>query len=131
TPHYNKVLAYLLFKQSCLNGRPERAFFQLQVVPLALIFLNFYCACRLHVRHLQEVKRVRFFSARWVITKAGGVSIACENAVPDRIMVVPLPDPAGSAAGYDIVMEFKVVCCVLCCPDTAIVSAIDQAISHS
>src|SRR5262249_45206542 len=45
-------------------------------------------------------------------------------------MVGPLPDPAGSAARYDIVVEFKVVSCVLCGPDAAIVSAIDQAIAH-
>src|SRR4051794_20786769 len=45
-------------------------------------------------------------------------------------MVASLTYPACSAARNDIVVEFKVLACVLCCPDAAIVSAIDQAISH-
>src|SRR5690349_21035190 len=45
-------------------------------------------------------------------------------------MVVSFSYPACSAACNDIVMEFKVFACVLCCPDTAIVSPIHQAISH-
>src|SRR4029450_9108558 len=77
------------------------------------------------------VQSVSFCSDLWVITKAGGVSIPCENAVADRIMVVPLAYPACSAARNDIVMEFKVFSCVLCCPDTGILSAIEQSISHS
>src|SRR6185436_5108529 len=46
-------------------------------------------------------------------------------------MVVSLPYPPCSTTCYDIMMEFKVISRVLCCPDTAIVGTVDQAITHS
>src|SRR5262249_46147112 len=92
--------------------------------------LDFYRACGLHVCHFEEVKYVSFSAARWVTASTGRVSISCKNTVTDHIMSVSLPYPACSAARYDIVMEFKIISCLLSYPYTATVSAIHHPISH-
>src|SRR5882762_2482509 len=120
----------LLLKQPRFKIRPQRSFLQLQVVLLALIFLNLYGTCHLHVHHIQQIQWVPFICRCSFITKSSGTGIACNNAIVDRIMVASLHYPACFAVRNNIVMEFKVVSCTWCSPYATIVGTVHQAITH-